>query len=421
MGGESSLTLKKDHNRSLEPIYDLDHKEGLSGGCKSMPSITSFEIAGLAGRQGVVRHSLEPDVNVFWGPNGSGKTSMLKILHSALQDEASTLVRVRFDWAVVRIEVRGRTIERRIRNPKAKNVNIEPTETLFDDYELHDRQVGERLINRAEKMRWSTKPSDLDDQIFRHSYLSILRLSDSPRMRVGSTADILDEVAYDRMFARQIQAIWQDYNTRELMQIRRAQQNGLAAVAGSVITRSISPRKKRSTLADIDVEAAYFAVKAFFQDQNLHPRVGDYQSFSENFLTNELMREVVAEIVEVQKEVESAQEPKRAVERLIHELFRGRMKVDFEGRFLKIKQGSDEVPLEALSSGQKQVMRLLVECLAAGPNCVIVDEPEISMHVDWQHRLVNAMRTINPKAQLILATHSPEIMADLQDRMIHEL
>ncbi|MFE1285981.1 AAA family ATPase [Streptomyces sp. NPDC058751] len=386
-----------------------------------MSSIVSFEIAGLAGRSDVIRHSLQPDVNVFWGLNGSGKTSMLKILHSALQDEASILVRVPFDWAVVKIQSGSKEVERRIRNPRAKNIQIEPPDALFDDYELHDRQVGERLIDQAEKMRWSTKPSEYVGRGFRHSYLSILRLSDSPRMRVGSTADILDEVAYDRMFARQIQAIWQEYNTRELMQIRRAQQNGLAAIAGSVITRSLSPRKVRTDLTDIDVEAAYVAVKNFFQDQNLHLRVGDYESFSENFLANELMREVVAEIVEVQKEVENAQEPKQAVERLIHELFNGRMRVDFEGRYLKIRQGNDEVPLEALSSGQKQVVRLLVECLAAGPNSVIVDEPEISMHVDWQHRLVNAMRTINPRTQLILATHSPEIMAALPDRMIHEL
>ncbi|MEV7152089.1 ATP-binding protein [Streptomyces sp. NPDC093084] len=396
-------------------------KAYLEGGRLSVPNVVSFEIAGLAGRSGIIRHSLQPDVNVFWGLNGSGKTSMLKILHSALQEEASLLVRVPFDWAVVKIQTGSREVERTIRNPKAKNVKIEPPETLFDDYELLDRQVGERLIDQAGKMRWITKPSDYSGRVFRHSYLSILRLSDSPRMRVGSTGDFLDEVAYDRMFARQIQAIWQEYNTRELMQIRRAQQNGLAAIAGSVITRSISPRKKRANLADIDVESAYAAVKSFFEDQNLHLRVGDYKSFSENFLANDLMREVVAEIVEVQKEVENAQEPKQTVERLIHDLFQGRMRVDFEGRFLKIKQGNDEVPLEALSSGQKQVVRLLVECLAAGPNSVIVDEPEISMHVDWQHRLVNAMRTINPRAQLVLATHSPEIMAELPDRMIHEL
>ncbi|MFF5334146.1 AAA family ATPase [Streptomyces sp. NPDC013181] len=386
-----------------------------------MSSIASFEIAGLAGRPEIIRHSLQPDVNIFWGLNGSGKTSMLKILHSALQDEASLLVRVPFDWAVVKIKTGNKELERTIRNPKARNVQIEPPETLFDDYELHDRQVGERLIDRAEKMRWATKPSTFSRQVFRHSYLSILRLSDSPRMRVGSTTDLLDEVAYDRMFARQIQAIWQDYNTRELMQIRRVQQNGLAAIAGSVITRSLEARKGRANLTDIDVESAYEAVKSFFQDQNLHLPVGEYESFSENFLTNELMREVVAEIVEVQKEVENAQKPKQEVEHLIHELFRGRMRVDFEGRFLKIKQGNETVPLEALSSGQKQVVRLLVECLAAGPNSVIVDEPEISMHVDWQNRLVNAMRTINPRTQLILATHSPEIMANLPDRTIHEL
>ncbi|MFG2825514.1 AAA family ATPase [Kitasatospora sp. NPDC048365] len=386
-----------------------------------MPSIVSFEIAGLAGRDGIVRHQMQPDVNVFWGLNGSGKTSLLKILHSALLGEASLLVRVPFDWAFVKIGVNGKIIERRIQNPKArKNLEIEPAEGLFDELEWRDRRAGEELVDRAGKMHWSTKPASLDGRSFRHSYLSVLRFTDSPRFRPGSS-DILDDVAYDRMFARQIQHIWQDYYTRELMQIRQTQQNGLAAIAKSVVGKPKRASTGKSTVSDVDVDTAYIAVKNFFQDQNLELDFGSFDQFSESFTSNALMREVVGEIVEVQNGVESAQEPKRALQELIQELFRGRKQINFEGRFLKILNGPDEIPLESLSSGEKQVVRLLVECLAAGSNSVLIDEPEISMHVDWQHRLVNCMRTVNPQAQLILATHSPEVMAELPDRTIIEL
>ncbi|MFC1429660.1 AAA family ATPase [Streptacidiphilus sp. N1-3] len=386
-----------------------------------MSSIVSFEIAGLAGREEIVRHELHSDVNVFWGPNGGGKTSTLKILHSALQNDASILVRVPFDSAVVRIRSGSKIIERRIKNLSSKNMQERAIDaTLFDDYEWRDRQAGQRLIDVAEKMRWTSKPASTT--AFNHSYLSILRLSDSPRTRPGvPSSDILDEVAYDRMFARQIQNIWRDYYMRELMQVRTAQQNALVAIATSVMSRSTVSRKKKATASDIGAESGYIAVKSFFESQNLDPHFGGYEKFSTNYQTNDLMREVVAEIVEVQNGLEAAQEPKRAIEELIDELFRGRMRVDLGGRYLRITQGQRDIPLESLSSGQKQVVRILVECLTAGSNSVIIDEPEISMHVDWQHRLVSCMQTVNPNAQLILATHSPEIMATLLDRNIIEL
>lgn len=43
------------------------------------------------------------------------------------------------------------------------------------------------------------------------------------------------------------------------------------------------------------------------------------------------------------------------------------------------------------------------------------------MHVEWQQRLVSSLRIVNPGAQMIFATHSPEIMANLPDEQIFRL
>lgn len=45
-------------------------------------------------------------------------------------------------------------------------------------------------------------------------------------------------------------------------------------------------------------------------------------------------------------------------------------------------------------------------------NVCIVDEPELSLHVEWQELFVDTLRAANPKVQLILATHSPSIIVD---------
>jgi predicted ATP-dependent endonuclease of OLD family len=39
-----------------------------------------------------------------------------------------------------------------------------------------------------------------------------------------------------------------------------------------------------------------------------------------------------------------------------------------------------------------------------------MDEPEVSLHVEWQQRLIDLIRELNPNAQIILTTHSPAVI-----------
>ena len=49
---------------------------------------------------------------------------------------------------------------------------------------------------------------------------------------------------------------------------------------------------------------------------------------------------------------------------------------------------------------------------------IIIDEPELSLHLEWQNRYLEAITEANRSAQFIVATHSPEIAAPFEDRMI---
>jgi len=75
--------------------------------------------------------------------------------------------------------------------------------------------------------------------------------------------------------------------------------------------------------------------------------------------------------------------------------------------------------ISALSSGERQLLVMLAH-LSLNSNLIgsgifIVDEPELSLHIDWQEKFVDAIREANPSAQLILATHSPAIILDRTD------
>jgi predicted ATPase len=64
-----------------------------------------------------------------------------------------------------------------------------------------------------------------------------------------------------------------------------------------------------------------------------------------------------------------------------------------------------------LSSGEKQLLIILltVLCQNEKSSILILDEPEISLHLRWQYELIPIIRKINPHCQLLIATHSPSI------------
>ena len=73
-----------------------------------------------------------------------------------------------------------------------------------------------------------------------------------------------------------------------------------------------------------------------------------------------------------------------------------------------------------LSSGEKQILILLTQALLSEsrPTVYIADEPELSLHVDWQEKLLKALTQLAGTCQFIVATHSPDIVAGFGDKVI---
>ena len=65
-----------------------------------------------------------------------------------------------------------------------------------------------------------------------------------------------------------------------------------------------------------------------------------------------------------------------------------------------------------LSSGEKQMLVILLTVLVEdqNPYVLFMDEPEVSLHIDWQQRLIDIILTLNPNVQIILTTHSPAVI-----------
>jgi len=77
---------------------------------------------------------------------------------------------------------------------------------------------------------------------------------------------------------------------------------------------------------------------------------------------------------------------------------------------------SESMNVNSLSSGEKQILILLTYIKYRRENLYLIDEPELSLHPKWQEDFLNAINKLMRKnSQLIIATHSPEIIGDYRD------
>lgn len=81
---------------------------------------------------------------------------------------------------------------------------------------------------------------------------------------------------------------------------------------------------------------------------------------------------------------------------------------------LVFAQGDSIIELDKLSSGEKQMLLILMNVflLEEKPAVVFMDEPEISLHVSWQYKLLDILTKLDSNAQFIVTTHSPSIFGD---------
>jgi len=78
------------------------------------------------------------------------------------------------------------------------------------------------------------------------------------------------------------------------------------------------------------------------------------------------------------------------------------------------------VELKDLSSGEKQLFfRMLnLKRLNVNDTIIIIDEPETSLHPEWQRKIIDVYKNIGENNQIIIATHSPLIIGSVPTESI---
>lgn len=163
------------------------------------------------------------------------------------------------------------------------------------------------------------------------------------------------------------------------------------------------------------------------QDSYLDIRLEKLQS-DYGYYLSDLVKELTERINSnssiTKKELDKINERKNLFIRLVNECFSetGKELSNDSTKLVFIKDNAIGIYPKELSSGEKQLLIILLTVLLErGEEYILMlDEPEISMHISWQYKLIDMILQLNPNVQILLITHSPMIFSDgWGDKAIH--
>lgn len=396
--------------------------------------ISNIEVKGLAGNRDIQRFKLNEDLNIFWGLNGSGKTSLLRLASAALQNSGESVTDVSFTsfrMTLIDTESGNRISRSTTKEALVRSINSKQA-TLFDleDTEITDDDSNETV---RENTGWTTKAIGADSNLhrellrMRHTFLPTSRFtrtpgSPNPYYRRNVRPTFSDE-SLAELFAEEVNRRWSLYSSRSLNKVKHVQQQGLAEILSLLLQGVGNSGVGRA--AETPINEAFGVVRDFLNTQNI-PFFMPQEVFETEYDSRPELRTIVHRIQEITREMDEIQAPQTKFLDTINGLLSDRKRIDLDtsGRLSRAVQmlvDDHPISLKHISSGERQLIHLMLIVMTSDNRPVLIDEPEISLHVDWQEALVPSMRSVNPSAQLLLATHSPEIMAHVSDEKIFKL
>ena len=102
--------------------------------------------------------------------------------------------------------------------------------------------------------------------------------------------------------------------------------------------------------------------------------------------------------------------------------------------FLQMKTSFGTVPLDVLSQGTQSLVHSLARCILGyaefydfpsdlqdKPGILIIDEVDAHLHPSWQRRVIPTITSHFPNLQIFCSTHSPLMLAGLREGQVHLL
>ena len=147
-------------------------------------------------------------------------------------------------------------------------------------------------------------------------------------------------------------------------------------------------------------------------DWQLYQLQRKYLDYQVN-IGNRIIEVLQSGVPDAAAQAQHISEPKKKFQDMLDRLFAetGKRLIRTKNEIAFSQIGEELSPYQ-LSSGEKQMLAILLTVLIEDNQhyVLFMDEPEVSLHVDWQKNLIDMILDLNPNVQIILTTHSPAVI-----------
>ncbi len=405
--------------------------------------------------------SFNDDLSFLHGKNGTGKTTVLKLIYYLTNPSLLDLYIIRFLEVKLILEIEDRLYEiaaKKIEEYKMVLQVVEITHGRVNRRELiidppsyksnraiyRDTEEMEEYINSV-----MNREERNDTLLFLNNIQSILflgldrmqKLSKSVNRRRRLKNSLIDT---DESMRESLENIYMQYKTS-----KKEEEKILEEFRKEIIFHSFETLTDSTSEVEVSLDQLKEALKdrdnirdtfGMLSDPRLTESLDHFfdavQSYVDISINSEddlnfyrviyftEMNKLVdlhRIVTSYQKDIEQPLRKFSHFEMLMNQFFADsgkELKIDF-GEVRLFNNGSVSSSTKSLSSGERQLFLIFSKVFfASSSEVLIIDEPELSLHPTWQKMFVKKLRNTCNNMQLIMATHSPEIVARNIEKII---
>lgn len=358
--------------------------------------IESINVIGLFGKNEPSHYEFNSDLNIFTGKNGSGKTTLMKLAWFIMSGNILLALR-EIDFKVCTLKTNQYTCTVTKTAPLYCKVEIK-TESETNIYEDDNDDPDMDYMGESAEEKAGRYLINIGSSIFFPTFRRIeggFSLVTSPNSRVRTALGRNSEI--------------DDALTSLSKKLSNEEHVFVAAISTQDIN-SLLLRRYASFSEEVNTYQQEVS-------RSVIDKIKQYEK-SQSSIKNadSLLSETRGEIEKIEEVRDTIMRPLDAVRKLVEKLFQ-HSGISF-GRRLNFGVAAEAVNSDVLSAGEKQMLSFICYNAFHQNSVIFIDEPELSLHVDWQRQLYSILKAQNPTNQFVFATHSPFIYGKYPDKEV---
>lgn len=376
--------------------------------------VQRMRIKGLNNAPGWIEIEFHEDINIFTGRNGAGKTTLLKSIWYGISGNIEHLIReVVFEAYEIETSSYFLSVERKESGPTDVR-NIE-SYTI----QLTDRR-GRALAPRKTESR---------DRVERGMPAGAVNVANRITVGIDSNTSVFFptfrriEGGFGMADMDQSRYMQAHYLPSSQMQQALEALSGFLTTPGHQFVASTSTSDltvllntkyaELSNKVNKESENLLQNIFSLVRQSNAYPTSNDIDAIIESRTT---LTNINAAATEFEMRREKTFAPFGVLLNLVENMLshKGVRLTDT----LIAGDAARAIDSTKLSAGEKQMLSFLCYNAFASQSKIFIDEPELSLHVDWQRQLVRTLVSQQQENQFFIATHSPFIYSQYADKEI---